>query len=268
MSHDADVTPTISRTSPRAKPDAATVGASELARAALLEDVPAADVGDYLGYEIEGERVVTHQFGCRRAGYLGWRWSVTVARASRQKSVTVDEVVLMPGDEAIIAPEWLPYRERVQAGDLSPGDLLPVADEDPRLVPTYSFGEDDLSTEDQAQIRNVALELGLGRVRTLSPEGRLLAAERWYDGLGGPESPLAQSAPHPCSTCGFLVRIAGSLSGVFGVCANGDANDDGRVVSFDHGCGAHSEVQLAKRNQPQPLPEHAIDTLTDELDPL
>jgi hypothetical protein len=266
MSHDAVVTPTISRTPTRAKPDAATVAASDLARAALLEDVSAADVGDYLGYEIEGERVVTHLFGCRRAGYLGWRWSVTVARASRQKLVTVDEVVLMPGDEAIIAPEWVPYRERVQPGDLSPGDLLPVADDDPRLVPTYSFGDDDLSADDQAQIRNVALDLGLGRVRTLSPEGRDLAAERWYDGLGGPESPLAQAAPHPCSTCGFLLRISGSLSELFGVCANGDANDDGRVVSFDHGCGAHSEVQLAKRNQPQPLPEHAIDTLTDELD--
>ena len=139
-------------------------------------------------------------------------------------------------------------------------------------MPTYSFGDDpdsldDLLPEDRAQIRNVALDLGLGRVRTLSVEGRELAAQRWYDGLGGPDAPLAQSAPHPCSTCGFMLRISGSLSDVFGVCANGDANDDGKVVSFDHGCGAHSEVQFAKRNQPQPLPGHAIDTLNEDLDP-
>jgi hypothetical protein len=65
------------------------------------------------------------------------------------------------------------------------------------------------------------------------------------------------------------VRLAGPLAETFGVCANGDANDDGRVVSFDHGCGAHSEVQLAKKHEPQPLPDHVFDTLTDdELDAL
>jgi hypothetical protein len=65
------------------------------------------------------------------------------------------------------------------------------------------------------------------------------------------------------------VRLNGSLSDTFGVCANGNANDDGRVVTFDHGCGAHSEVKLARKQQPLPMPEHAFDTLTDdELDTL
>ena len=50
----------------------------------------------------------------------------------------------------------------------------------------------------------------------------------------------------------------------FGVCANGDANDDGRVVTFDHGCGAHSQVRLARKHEPPPLPEPAHDTLTDD----
>jgi hypothetical protein len=142
-----------------------------------------------------------------------------------------------------------------------------VADEDPRLVPTYSFGDDPLDADEKAQIRTVAKDLGLGRVRTLSVEGRDLAAERWYDGPGGPDAPLARSAPEPCSTCGFLVRIAGPLSEMFGVCANGDANDDGRVVAFNHGCGAHSEVRLAKKHAPPPLPEHVFDTVTlDEFE--
>jgi hypothetical protein len=101
----------------------------------------------------------------------------------------------------------------------------------------------------------------------LSLEGRDLAAERWYDGSHGPESPIAQSAPASCSSCGFLVRLAGPLSQVFGVCANAQANDDGRVVSWDHGCGAHSEAQLAKKSQPQPLPDPVLDTLSwDELE--
>ena len=255
----------------RTKPDATLVGAVDAARDALLEQVGAGDVGESLGHAAEGERVVTHYFACTRAGYRGWHWSVTLARAPRQKAITLDEIVLTPGDDAIVAPVWVPWKERLQPGDLSPGDLLPVEDDDARLVPTYSFGDDPidppLGNEDKAQVRAVAGELGLGRVRTLSPEGRDLAAQRWYDGDAGPESPLAQSAPAPCSTCGFLMRLSGPLSEMFGVCANGNANDDGRVVSFDHGCGAHSEVQLGKKQQPVPLPDPVLDTLnTDEID--
>lgn len=251
-------------TSVRSKPDTAAAAAVDPARAALVDEVGAADVGAHLGAVAEGERVVTHLFACARPGYVGWRWSVTVARANRQKTVTVDEVVLIPGDEAIVAPPWVPYRERVKPGDLTPGDLLPVDDDDPRLVPTYLVGDDPLSDEDEAQIRAVAEELGLGRVRTLSLEGREIAAQRWYDGDGGPDAPIAQSAPDACTTCGFLMRIAGPLAETFGVCANGNANDDGRVVSLDHGCGAHSEVQLAKRHEPMPPPEPLIDEISVE----
>jgi hypothetical protein len=249
-----------------AKADAAAMAASDIARAALLEEVDESDVGEHLAAEAEGDRVVTHLFACRKPGYVGWRWSVTVVRASRQKAVTVAEIVLVPGVEAIVAPIWVPYRERLMPGDLSPGDLLPVADDDPRLVPTYSFGDDPLDPDARTQIRAVVKDLGIGRIRTLSPEGHELAAQRWHDGDPGPEAPLAQSAPEPCSTCGFLVRISGSLAESFGVCANGDANDDGRVVAFTHGCGAHSEVRLAKRHEPQPVPDHVIDELSDDLE--
>jgi len=251
----------------RSRADAVAAAAVDEARAALVDEVGGAHVGDHLGHLVEGERVVTHQFACTRKGYAGWRWSVTVARASRQKAVTIDEIVLMPGDGALVAPEWVPYKERIRPGDLSPGDLLPVEDDDPRLVPTYSFGDDPLSADDRAQVKAVAAELGLGRVRTLSLEGRELAAQRWYDGDAGPGSPLAQAAPATCASCGFLLRIAGPLSEMFGVCANGNANDDGRAVSLDHGCGAHSEVQLARKHEPQPLPDHVLDTVAiDEIE--
>ncbi|NUR06870.1 MAG: DUF3027 domain-containing protein [Nocardioidaceae bacterium] len=256
--------------------DAVGVGAVDAAREALLEAVDVVDVGAHLGHRVEAERVVTHFFECLSAGYKGWRWAVTVARASRQKAVTVDEIVLLPGDDAIVAPTWVPWRDRIQPGDLSPGDILPTEEDDPRLVPSYLTGDpgdwagdwSDLGVpEDDEAYRAVADELSYGRPRVLSLEGRDLAAERWYDGSHGPTAPLAQSAPGSCGTCGFLVRLDGPLASMFGVCANAYANDDGRVVSFDHGCGAHSEAQLAKKNKPQPLPDPVLDTLTwDELD--
>lgn len=250
------------------KPDSTLVKAVDVARGVVLEVAEPSEVGDHLEAYAEGERVVTHQFACTRPGYPGWHWSVTLTRAKRGKDVTVNEVVLLPGDAAIVAPPWVPYKERLQPGDLSPGDLLPVEDEDARLVPTYLIGDDPLDdamdTDARAQVRRVAEDLGLGRVRTLSREGIDMAAERWYSGDGGPEAPLAKSAPDSCSTCGFLMRINGSLAETFGVCANGNANDDGKVVSLDHGCGAHSEVKLARKQQPLPMPEHAFDTLTDD----
>ncbi len=246
------------------KPDAVGVRAVDVARETLLESVDVTDVGAHIGHQAEDERVVTHYFECVRPGYRGWRWAVTVVRAPRQKTVTVDEVVLLPGDDAILAPEWVPWRERIQPGDLSPGDLLPTEEDDPRLVPGYTAGDEVV---DQDAVKEVGDEVGLGRRRVLSLEGRELAAQRWYDGSHGPEAPIAQSAPASCGTCGFLVQLRGPLSRLFGVCANAYANDDGRVVSFDHGCGAHSEAQLTKKNLPAPLPEPVLDTLSwDDLE--
>jgi len=238
--------------------------AVDAAREALLLTIPAGDVGEHLGHQAEGERVVTHLFACSATGYLGWRWAVTVARASRQKTVTVDEVVLLPGDEAIVAPEWLPWRDRIKPGDLGPGDLLPTEDDDPRLVPGHTVGDE---TIDEDTLMSISDEIGLGRERVLSIEGRELAAQRWYDGSHGPEAPIALSAPANCGSCGFLLRLAGPMSQLFGACANAYANDDGRVVSYDHGCGGHSDAQFGSKNLPLPLPDPVLDTLTwDELE--
>lgn len=245
-----------------ARPDAVCADAVDVARAALLESVPPAYVGEHEGVRAEGERLVTHVFASTQPGYRGWRWSVTVTRASRHRTVTVNEIVLLPGDEAIVAPQWTPYRERIQPGDLSPGDILPPDDDDVRLVPGYLAGDPALDALiDPTSVRPVAEEVGLGRVEVLSLEGRDLAAERWYDGDHGPEAPIAKQAPAPCRECGFLVRLAGPLSTLFGVCANSMANDDGRVVSFDHGCGAHSKARLARSAVTQSPPPHVFDTI-------
>jgi hypothetical protein len=242
--------------------------AVEVARAALVEQVGADVVGDHVEAVPEAEGVATHYFTCTQAGYPGWRWAVTVAHVGGQEGVTVDEVVLLPGEQAIIAPPWVPWRERIRPGDLSPGDVLPVEEDDPRLVPAYLSGDPGdgapRDATERHEVKEVSEELGLGRVRVLSLEGREMAAQRWYDGEQGPDVPLAQSAPAKCWSCGFLVRLAGPLADTFGVCANEYANDDGRVVAFQHGCGAHSDAQLRKKQLPPPLPDPVFDTLTED----
>jgi hypothetical protein len=185
--------------------------------------------------------VLTHTFASRLPGYVGWHWAVTVARVPGDEDVTVDEVVLLPGDSALLAPAWVPWHERLRPGDLSIGDVLPSTEDDPRLVPAYLVADD---SADDPEGRVVAEELGLGRERVMSAEGRTEAVGRWSAGEFGPGAPMARQAPGPCVTCGFYLPLAGSLRQRVGACGNAYAPADGRVVAADYGCGAHSQATL------------------------
>jgi hypothetical protein len=235
-----------------ARVDQVCAEAVDLARLAITEVEPSM-VGEHLSVASEGERLVTHFFECLLPGYRGWRWAVTVTRVPRSRQVTVCETVLLPGPDALLAPGWVPWHERLQPGDLGVGDLLPTQQDDDRLVPGY------MQSDDPA-VEEVAWELGLGRPRVMSRDGRLETAQRWYDGDHGPEAPISAGAPRAarCGACGFYLPLAGSLRRAFGVCGNVYAPDDGRVVTVDHGCGAHSEVLLQ--------PEVAVDELTTVYD--
>ncbi len=240
--------------------DRVTADAVDLARSAAEEEAPGL-VGEHLGVEAEAERLCMHSFACLDPAYRGWRWAVTLTRASRARVATVDEVVLLPGDDSLLPPAWVPWSERLRPGDLGVGDLLPTQADDPRLVPSY------LATDDE-EAQAAAFELGLGRSRVLSFDGRLVAVERWYDGDPGPEAAIARSAPAACATCGFFVPLAGALKQAFGACANEYAPDDGKVVSVDHGCGAHSEaivVPSGPATAPTVVDEFRIDMVGGPL---
>lgn len=239
------------------KPDPVLTGAIDVARAAAIE-VGGAHVGEHLSAHTEGDRVVTHGFASSVPGYSGWYWAVTLSRPPRAKTATVDEVVLLPGADALLAPAWVPWQERVQPGDLGPGDLLPAEPDDWRIVPAYASDDDD------PQAEQVAFELGLGRKRVMSRDGRLDAADRWYAGDGGPQTSMARQAPAHCGTCAFLLPLAGSLRAGFGVCGNEVTAVDGRVVSVEYGCGAHSEVNV----KVPPLSEPGDLVYDDGDDPL
>jgi hypothetical protein len=211
-------------------------------------------VGAHAGVEVDGDRLLTHLFECTDPAYRGWRWGVQVTRASRSKMVTVNDVVLLPGPESLRAPEWLPWSERLLPGDLRPGDLLPAPQDDERLQLVI----EDTDADDGF------IEMGIGRVRVLSEVGRTEAAERWYAGDNGPDAPIAKQAPAHCVSCGFFVPVVGALGFAFGICANEYAPDDGRVVSVDHGCGAHSEgFPAAVDLTPTPVQDDVVFDDTD-----
>ena len=225
---------------PPADVSAVLLGAADLARTAILEfsgdDVDDGDavVGEYLGAGLDDQTAATHRFLADMAGYQGWQWAVVVAAHPGADHATVSEVVLVPGPTALLAPTWVPWQERVQPGDLGPGDLLSPPADDPRLVPGYlSSGDDDLD--------EIAGEIGLGRKTVLSLWGRVDAAQRWADSDFGPGSAMAKSTRRMCRDCGFYLPVMGSLGSLFGVCAN-EMSADGHVVSGEYGCGAHSDT--------------------------
>ncbi|MFI5686683.1 DUF3027 domain-containing protein [Streptomyces sp. NPDC051636] len=271
-------------------PDRLCAEAVDLARAAAEEAAAPGVVGEHVGLVAEGDRVVTHFFECKELGYRGWRWAATVARASRAKIVTLDEVVLLPGPDALLAPEWVPWSERLRPGDMGPGDLLPTDAEDLRLEPGYTGEEEpppnSVFSEEMAELAEaedaevtpgapaaqpvapargtiaaIAEELGLRRARVLSRYGLRVAADRWEDAFG-PKTPMAQAAPASCASCGFLVPVGGSLGQAFGICANEFSPADGRVVSLAYGCGGHSEAAVMPK-PPQPAPPVIDETRVD-----
>ncbi|QQD75837.1 DUF3027 domain-containing protein [Curtobacterium sp. YC1] len=103
---------TGAETAPEAASTDAAADYTDLARAALLEVTPESTVGAPVGTVDEGDGVVSVLFANRLPGYPGWRWTVSVAKVG-DDDPTVLEVELMPGDGALVAPEWVPWSERL-----------------------------------------------------------------------------------------------------------------------------------------------------------
>ena len=222
--------------------DAVVLGAIDAADTAARAE--SSMVGDHLGASMESDHVAIHRFACTDPAYVGWVWAVTVARAPRLKEPTISDVVLLPGEGALVAPPWVPWSERIRPGDLGVGDVLPIPADDPRLVPGYTGEADVDGAAGEEPLGLLRWVWGVGRERVLSPWGRDVAADRWDAGDFGPHADMAQAAAMHCGTCGFLVAMGGPLGQAFGVCGNEMSPADGRLVSLGYGCGAHSQVAV------------------------
>ncbi len=85
----------------------------ETAYAAAVEAAPRNGVGSIVDTIDEGEGVTTFLFEAKLKGYVGWRWSITVFEQSDSSGATISEVLLMPGPDSLVAPDWVPWSERL-----------------------------------------------------------------------------------------------------------------------------------------------------------
>ncbi|HKU35888.1 MAG TPA: DUF3027 domain-containing protein [Paenarthrobacter sp.] len=129
------------------KPDAFLAAAVDVARQAVEGIANRGEVGAHLGAKSEGDRVVTHLFESKLAGYGGWQWYAVVTRNSRSKIVTVSELGLLPSEDSILAPEWVPWAKRVRPEDETP--LVEETEEDV-AEEAVKAAEDDAQLDEDA----------------------------------------------------------------------------------------------------------------------
>jgi hypothetical protein len=121
----------------------------DLGRAALLEITTADTIGDNAGSIDEGEGVVSVHFETTLAGYPGWHWTVSIARVNGEEP-SVLETELLPGDGALLAPDWTPWIDRLadyQAAQEAAG--LDADDSDDDDSDDDDTDDDDDSDDDE-----------------------------------------------------------------------------------------------------------------------
>lgn len=127
------------------EPDPRLLEAHDLALAALREITPADTIGEPADYRIEDDGVVSLRFENRLHGYPGWFWTVSLARVEDAEP-TVLEVELLPGDGALLAPEWVPWAVRLaeyQAAQAAAAEAGEDDDSDEDEDADAEFDEDD-----------------------------------------------------------------------------------------------------------------------------
>ena len=102
--------------------------AKDVALQGVQEIAPAHAIGLVHHVRAEEERLSTHLFECTLPGYRGWFWFATLSRAPRSRVATICEVGLLPGDDALIAPDWVPWADRVRPEDLQENAVEENAD--------------------------------------------------------------------------------------------------------------------------------------------
>jgi hypothetical protein len=117
---------------PEQSVDERLTGAHDLALAALHEITPADTVGPAAGYTAEDDGAVSLRFHTRLSGYPGWFWTVSVAVVD-DSDPTVLEVELLPGDGALLAPDWVPWATRLADYQAAQVAAATVDDEDDDL---------------------------------------------------------------------------------------------------------------------------------------
>ncbi|EMY34819.1 hypothetical protein D477_007534 [Arthrobacter crystallopoietes BAB-32] len=132
------------------KLDAVLAEAVERARQGVLEIAPAEQVGAHISAVAEAERMVIHRFEANVPGYGGWQWFASLARVPRSKHVTVCEVGLLPSETSLLAPDWVPWAERVRPEEAAAAEAEAAESAGPEATEGSEAGRDEAEATESA----------------------------------------------------------------------------------------------------------------------
>ena len=137
------------------KVDEILAAAKDVALQGVQEIAPAHAIGLVHHVRAEEERLSTHLFECTLPGYRGWFWFATLSRAPRSRVATICEVGLLPGDDALIAPDWVPWADRVRPEDLQENAESAEATEAEESAESVESAENE-SAENESAVEETA----------------------------------------------------------------------------------------------------------------
>lgn len=137
------------------KVDEILAAAKDVALQGVQEIAPARAIGLVHHVRAEEERLSTHLFECTLPGYRGWFWFATLSRAPRSRVATICEVGLLPGDDALIAPDWVPWADRVRPEDLQENTEQEKA-ESAEATEAEESAESGESVENKSAVEEIA----------------------------------------------------------------------------------------------------------------
>ena len=126
----------------------------DLARVSLLEITKAGTIGELIAETTDDDGVITLRFTSLQEGYPGWQWNVSLAHVEGYEP-TVIEAELLPADGALLAPDWVPWSDRLadykaaqEAAGLEADALATEDDDEDDPDDDADLDDDDLDDED------------------------------------------------------------------------------------------------------------------------
>ena len=195
--------------------DEVLVAAVDQARTALELITPADTIGEPLGYIVEGEHVLSLLFDCLMTGYPGWRWTVSLSRVDGDSAPQVLETELMPGDDALLAPEWVPWSDRL--ADSKVAEELAAAglagdddddsdddDDDEDDSDDSDDDDDDEDDDDESAESDDAVDNGVDVLDGIDVDEALVASEQHEAEAAEAEAQTDDGAPQPPAQAGVV----------------------------------------------------------------
>jgi hypothetical protein len=128
------------------------VSNKELADQALTE-LPKGSYGDFVDEKEIEKGAIDLRYKCLMRGYEGWHWVVTLTQVDKRKQAMVAELNLIAGEDALLAPDWVPWAERLAQfrAELKEAGKAQSDDEADQLIAEMASALSDHDQTDDAE---------------------------------------------------------------------------------------------------------------------